>query len=185
MALAAGRSARTRSASPIQPNRSPDIGYAVDAAGLLQPGLAVSAYMTAHSEAAALLADALRARLTALGLPVRAVVRVDGDGRPEVIALLPAGVTVGGWVTTRQAAGPWRALTGGGPRSLTTIGAPQRRPNGMGALPPLVISGGAQPPAPLAGFPLSRADQHGRNPRATWVVWPRHCPPVAVPLPQI
>lgn len=80
-----------------------------------------------------------------------------------MIALLPAGATVGGWVVTHERAGPWRALPVGGPQSLTTIGAPHPHPNGKGALLPLMISGGAQQPALLVSLDHGQLQYFGAD----------------------
>lgn len=124
-----------------------NIGFEVDAAGMISPGLAISAYLQQHAEAAGDSARELRAALERLGLQVTDLARVDldGDGQEEVVGLLPIGTITTGWIVARQEGG-WRALRlSGDGVSWSRIGPVEARPDRPGNVLTLVRAGNVQP----------------------------------------
>ncbi len=95
-----------------------NLGFPMDAAGILYPGLPVAAYLNARPEAGRGSGEALTSKLRDLGLDVAssAIVDLDGDGRPEVVVVLnqamPKEVARSGqrqtvWLLTRGEDGWW------------------------------------------------------------------------------
>lgn len=95
-----------------------NLGFPMDAAGILFPGLAVAAYLNTQPEAGRGSGEALTSKLRDLGLDVAssAIVDLNSDGRPEVVVVLnqevpkelsPAGQRQTLWLLTRGEAGWW------------------------------------------------------------------------------
>ncbi len=95
-----------------------NLGFPMDAAGVLYSGLAVAAYLNTHPDAGSGSGQSLTGLLRDLGLNVAssAIVDLDGDGRMEVIVVLnqvvpqemsPDGQTQTLWLITWDEAGWW------------------------------------------------------------------------------
>lgn len=135
-----------------------NVDFPVDAPGLVSPGLAISAYLQAHPEAAGESASALKAALGKLGLQVTGLSKVDlnGDGQDEIVALLPVGPATTGWIIVRQD-GHWKALVlNSDGVSWARIGAIEPRHDQSGQLVALVKAGNVQPPDTLVGLTNDR-----------------------------
>lgn len=95
-----------------------NLGFPMDAAGILYPGLAVAAYLNAYPDAGQGSGEALTSLLRDLGLNVAgsAIVDLSGDGQEEVIVVLnspvpralePEGWRQSLWLLTWQESGWW------------------------------------------------------------------------------
>jgi hypothetical protein len=97
---------------------SGNLGFPMDASGVLFPGLAVAAYLNANPDVSQGSGEDLTGKLRDVGLNVASSATVDlaGDGHPEVVVVLsqavpkelaPDGQLQSLWLVTRSEAGWW------------------------------------------------------------------------------